>query len=194
MEELVLPDSIIELQKASIARNLSLKKVNIPKGLKHIPEYCFMGCPNLVELYVPDNIQTIGDKAFSLSGMKSVRLPNGVSIEASILDGCTNLKRLSIGNQIVMNLDQTQKFEGLSTDKNPKTGQNTWYVSYSDETGNIYTQEIDGLMLNSAKPPKQLDTYDWQSLKGVPLSDKSKTFNKISAASRLSEEPPNRQI
>ena len=149
LETLKLPDSITEIQKAGLARNLILKSVNIPKGLTSIPEYCLMGCPELKELNIPDNIKFIGDKAFSLSGMSSIRLPEGVGIEPSILDGCKGLKSITIGERTVINLDELGEnltFEGLRKTIDKKTGKEQWGICYSDERGEIHTHEVQGVM------------------------------------------------
>ncbi|MBR2743978.1 MAG: leucine-rich repeat domain-containing protein [Clostridia bacterium] len=154
LEELSLPDSITEIQKAGLARNLMLERVNIPKGLTSISEYCLMGCKSLKELTIPDNVKFIGDKAFSLSGMSTIRLPEGVGIVPSILDGCKSLRSITIGDKKVMDLDELGEnliFEGVKKSINGEDGQEQWYISYSDEKGNMHTQELSGVMSIEAK-------------------------------------------
>lgn len=113
-----------------------------------------MGCPQLEELTIPDNIRFICDKAFSLSGMTSIRLPEGVGIEPSILDGCKGLKSITIGERTSINLNELGEnliFECLQRTINEETGQEQWYISYSDEKGNMHTHELSGVMSIEAK-------------------------------------------
>ncbi len=107
-----------------------------------------MGCPQLKELTIPDNIKYIYDKAFSLSGMTSIILPEGVGIEPSILDGCRGLKSITIGKEVI-NLDELGEnltFEGLQRSINEKTGQEQWNISCSDKSGEMKTYELRGVM------------------------------------------------
>lgn len=149
-----MPDSITEIEKAGLARNLKLKSINIPKNLTTLPEYCLMGSQELAELYIPDNIKAIGDKAFSLSGISKIRLPEGVGIEETILDGCRKLKSIVIGDKTVISLTELGKdlaFEGLHKSINKETGKEVWKIIYTDKEGNIHTQELNGVMSIQAK-------------------------------------------
>ena len=69
LEELNLPST---LELMTISGLKSLKRINIPHGLKKI--ISLKDCPLIEELYIPDSVKHI--KEINLVGLKSIRLPH----------------------------------------------------------------------------------------------------------------------
>lgn len=62
------------LPKYAFGNNLTkcLESVDLPKGLKVLPAYCFDECKNLKEVFLPDSLELIGKGAFN--GCDKVKL------------------------------------------------------------------------------------------------------------------------
>ena len=57
---------------------ISLKKVNLPKGLKRIGDYAFAWMETLREAKIPSTVEYIGDEAFYETHLTSVKIPKSV--------------------------------------------------------------------------------------------------------------------
>lgn len=56
-------------------RNAALVEVVVPDGVEEIGRGAFRGCTRLTSVALPDSLQSIGDYAFSCTGIKSLHLP-----------------------------------------------------------------------------------------------------------------------
>ena len=67
-----------------------------------IPKNAFKGCTGLINVIIPNSVQTIGDMAFyECTGLESIDIPNSVtSIDASAFFGCTGLESIDIPNSV----------------------------------------------------------------------------------------------
>lgn len=63
LEEVVIPDTVTEIEKEAFSDCIALKRVTLPKGLKVIPDGCFKNC-SLTEIAFPDSLEEIGASAF----------------------------------------------------------------------------------------------------------------------------------
>ena len=65
---------------ARSAFNSKIKNVVIGESIKHIDDYAFFGCLELISIDIPDNVLTIGEHAFnSCSRLISVKIGSGVT-------------------------------------------------------------------------------------------------------------------
>ncbi len=127
LKSIRLPGRMEGLYAGAFRHCRSLEEAVIPEGIKVIPRDLFCGCrllhtvviPNTVEaiersknflsggafheckslreIHLPDGLTTIGQFAFSGSGLTEVRIPDGVtSIERGAFRYCKDLKRVSI--------------------------------------------------------------------------------------------------
>lgn len=126
-EALFIPDEyqgkpVIEIENEAF-KGCALKEVRIPTSVKTVGEYAFAGCTALYEVFfysgktgctainahafadcsaleeltMPGTLKSIGDFAFSFSGIKSVEIPRPVvSIGTSAFAFCTKLERVEI--------------------------------------------------------------------------------------------------
>ena len=53
--------------------------INIAEGITTIDNQAFKNCPNLKKITLPDSLTTIGDNAFSNSGIHEITIPKGVT-------------------------------------------------------------------------------------------------------------------
>lgn len=77
LEEVVLPDGLIEIGSDAFNRCYNLRSINFPVGLKTIEEYAFRNCRSLKEIILPDSVTDVGNYAFSdCVSVKKLKLPN----------------------------------------------------------------------------------------------------------------------
>ena len=76
--ELILPDSVMEIQESAFNGCANLKKVVLPKGLETIGEHAFSNCKNLETVLWPKALKSIGDCAFKSCGLTEAVLPETI--------------------------------------------------------------------------------------------------------------------
>ncbi len=105
LRDIEIPEAMTEIEKYAFFRCFSLKSIEIPEGVTEIGDYAFSGCSSLKTAgptgsgcdYEFGWTEKIPDYAFSCSGVKSIRLPEGVTeIGESAFDGCSSLKSIQI--------------------------------------------------------------------------------------------------
>lgn len=89
---------ISEITHCMLKDLLSIKSVEIPKGVTSIGWGAFSGCSGLISVSIPDSVTSIGNNAFSgCSGLISVTIPDSVtSIGRSAFSGCSGLTSITI--------------------------------------------------------------------------------------------------
>ena len=65
-------------------------------GLTSIADRAFIGCSNLASVIIPDNVATIGNRAFALTGLTSLELKNGVSSLKEMAFFSTHLSSINV--------------------------------------------------------------------------------------------------
>ena len=93
---------ISEITHCMLKDLLSIKSVEIPKGVTSIGWGAFSGCSGLISVTIPDSVTSIGEYAFSgCSGLKSVSIPDGVtSIGNNAFSGCSGLISVTIPDSV----------------------------------------------------------------------------------------------
>lgn len=80
IENVILPDSVLELGQNSFSGCTSLKNITLSKNIKKIPNSCFSGC---------------GFEAFTISDDLEIE-----ELENVVFQGCSNLKMVYIGKNV----------------------------------------------------------------------------------------------
>lgn len=94
--EIVIPDSVVNIDNTLIRNNSNLTKVTLGKGITKITGYLISGCPNLKTIIVRGTITRIenyamtGDTSITLSGF-GIDWSKVVYIGEDALKGCTSL-------------------------------------------------------------------------------------------------------
>ncbi|NLT09589.1 MAG: leucine-rich repeat protein [Ruminococcus sp.] len=114
LEEITFPDSLNTVKDFSVARNASLKKVDLSKTeIDKIGGYAFSGCTSLTEVNFPEELSTIGGAAFfGCTALTEVELPHLIT---------------SIGQYAFIDT-------GLKSVKIPRTVQEIGYCAFGYET------------------------------------------------------------
>lgn len=50
----------------------SFKSIELPESLEHIGNYCFINCPNLIHITLPESLKIIEDYPFERTGLKTI--------------------------------------------------------------------------------------------------------------------------
>lgn len=120
LQRLILPSSIIALQKKSLADCTALKRLALPETVRELgervfqrcrnlerldlsphltalPAYAFADCRSLTELTIPDGVTSVGSQCFyNCTQLKALALPRTVTeIGSGVLMNCARLERLS---------------------------------------------------------------------------------------------------
>ena len=61
MAELLLPDTLVDLGAASLAKCTKLETLELPESLRHIGACAFEGCTGLRRIVIPKNVDFISD-------------------------------------------------------------------------------------------------------------------------------------
>lgn len=125
LEEIIIPDSVIEIGDGAFAACNNLQQVSLPKGLTAISASLFRACPKLTSIEIPEGVTSIGTDAFSdchsletvsipagitsigsyafnyCLNLSSIILPEGITtIENGVFTACESLKSISIPNSV----------------------------------------------------------------------------------------------
>lgn len=90
LKSAVLPSSLKMIGWSMFYQCNNLTKVSIPKGITEIEAYAFCECKKL-NFTIPESVVSIGNKAFQNSGIKSVRISEGMTVGENVFADCKNL-------------------------------------------------------------------------------------------------------
>lgn len=68
-----------DIEEQAFSNCYSLKQINFPNNLKSIGKRAFFGTGKLQEIILPQKMTTIGDYAFCGSGLNKITIPSGVT-------------------------------------------------------------------------------------------------------------------
>ena len=75
--------------------------IEIPEGVKEIPEKAFCNCASLKKVVLPNSITTIGESAFSSSTIEEINFPEGlIRIDTWAFLWCDSLKEIILPNSL----------------------------------------------------------------------------------------------
>lgn len=109
IDELTMPDSVVEVQGSICYECPNLKRVVISDSLKELGQQagwnCFYGCENLDDVTLGSSLEVIGNGCFAYSKIESIHIPASVKqinyaafaacSELSQVTGCTGLEQLN---------------------------------------------------------------------------------------------------
>lgn len=124
LKSVVIPEGITVIGADAFISCRNLRSVTLPDGLITISPSSFSSCKSLTDLTIPETVETIGSLAFDAAGLRSIVVPNSVTLlgtgafrscenlESAILPenltaipdglfhGCTNLSTIQIPSSV----------------------------------------------------------------------------------------------
>ncbi len=70
----IIGGHIVKSTESSFANNEQIKMIIFSEGLKSIGDNTFINCTNLYEIIIPNSVETLGDYAFSNTGLREISL------------------------------------------------------------------------------------------------------------------------
>lgn len=99
VEEVVIPDTVTEIQDYAFSGNKALKSAKLSKNLKVIGINAFFNCKALTSVELPATLKEIGSYAFCATGLTSVVIPESNTLQALpqfCFFQCGSLKEVTI--------------------------------------------------------------------------------------------------
>ena len=98
-----LPENITEIPDYMFSWDEKLKNVEFSSSLTKIGNNAFWGCHALEAVNIPDTVKIIGDHAFSKSGLKEIRVPEGVEvISYGMFANCEQLEKVYLPETVTV--------------------------------------------------------------------------------------------
>lgn len=99
VEEVVMPDSITEVQDYAFSGNKGLKSATLSKNLKVLGINAFFNCKALTSIELPATLKEMGSYAFCATGLTSVVIPESQTLSSLpqfCFFQCASLKEITI--------------------------------------------------------------------------------------------------
>ena len=94
VEEVSLPECMIEIDINAFYRCRKLKKINLPDTITKIDAYSFYQCQKLKNISLPKNLETLGTHSFYGSGLETVLISGNIkTVGSSSFMMCDKLKK-----------------------------------------------------------------------------------------------------
>ena len=121
-KEVVIPDKVTDNGHTFMVTKIddeafkgaAFTKVTLPSTISSVPLGVFSGCTNLSKVIFPDEMKTIGQRAFeNCTALKEISLNNVANIASEAFKGCTSLTTLIADSKSVINA-HSLAFDGLN--------------------------------------------------------------------------------
>ena len=98
LEELIIPECVVQIQNCAFFSVKNVKKITLPKGLTEISSDCFAFLSALEEVCLFEGIKKIGKRAFiDCKSLKQLIIPEGVQeIGECAFTNCHALEKIYI--------------------------------------------------------------------------------------------------
>ena len=164
-----------------VDQQADIKRVVIESDVTTIGSNAFMACKNLESVSIPEGLVTIGDRAFSQTGLKSIVIPASVTaIGPSVHEvfyQCYNLKNITVesGNTVYKSVDGVlYTADGTTLIQYPQNKADTSYKMI-DEATKIeflafnYTQNLQTIDFNNVTTVADKGVYGNKALEEIVL-------------------------
>lgn len=103
IQSLVIPNTVIEIQKYGISECTSLTQLTLSNSLVDLGPYALRGCEEIKTITLPSSLRTIGANAFNMcSGLEEIIIPEGVtSIGAYAFAWCTSATKIYLPKTLI---------------------------------------------------------------------------------------------
>lgn len=97
VENIVLPDTLQEIQTGAFSSCYDLRTIRWSSGVKTIPDSCFIYCSKLVSVTNTSGVEKIGGGAFEQCGsLTSISLPKVKEVGEAAFKRCTSLEKIEL--------------------------------------------------------------------------------------------------
>lgn len=102
LTEIVIPDTVIRIDRSAFENCTGLTKIIIPNSVKEISSNVFRGCTSLTSITLPDSLDNLYLGVFqNCKELKSITLPDGLtSIYSDLFRGCTALTSIVLPDSV----------------------------------------------------------------------------------------------
>lgn len=102
LEEIKLPNSIVEIEKQAFYDWKNRISIDIPNGVTTIGAYAFTYCTNLTSVSIPGSVTAIKEHTFEeCTNLESVKMANGITlIDEHAFRVCTSLRHIDIPSSV----------------------------------------------------------------------------------------------
>ena len=182
LRRIILPNSVVKMEESVLSGCYALAEVTLPQSLVSM-ESCFNNCSSLKEIFIPDNVKTIGS-IFGCSSLETVNINNAVFKYdyENPFSLCPGLKNIIVSDRNpnhvcidgVLYTKESNKllcYPNLKTDRSYKIKNGTKAVVRSAFQGNQYIESL--TMPNSVVEIGEF-AFSNTSLKNVSLSNSLK--------------------
>lgn len=142
VEEVVMPDSITEIQDYAFSNNKNLKSVKLSKNLQVLGVNAFFNCQALKSIELPATLKEIRSYAFCATGLESVVIPESKTL-SSLPDfcffQCASLKEVTI--PVTITKIPNNAFKECSSDLKIKAYSGSYALNYAQKNG-LKSEEI----------------------------------------------------
>ena len=137
--------------KSAFANCNELSTVVLDNNIRTLGSQMFFHTPSLEYLLLPDELRMVGELCFKESGLRTITIPDHLSIPAGtqMFQGCTNLRDIYVeadnvpcGYQGLMEENQTMNFNWQGGENGKQTFSTSDYAATSNYNGTPYTIPI----------------------------------------------------
>lgn len=98
LEEIIIPDSVIQIGRCAFEGCNKLKKITLSKNLRILENYSFCNCQSLEEITIPKSLQYFSKGLFkNCKSLKKVNIESQINyIDDFAFSGCEKLEKLPI--------------------------------------------------------------------------------------------------
>lgn len=103
IQEIVVPDTVTDIQDYAFASNRNMRKITLSKNLKKLGTNVFFNCMSLESLELPASLESIGAFAFCGAGFSSITIPESktlTELPQYAFQQCPNLKEITLSSTL----------------------------------------------------------------------------------------------
>lgn len=101
-KKVIIEGNVITIPRNTFSQGHTLECIELPNSLKHIEDWAFFDCDNLLKIDIPDSVISIGEHAFhQCTSLTNLKLGNALTnISEGLFNGCTSLISVTIPNTV----------------------------------------------------------------------------------------------
>lgn len=103
LENISLPNGVTNIPNSMLEQCVNLKSIHIPYGVVDIGKSSFLGCKKLSNVYIPNTVKNIYSSAFyGCSNLEQIKLPDGITLISDRIFQSAGLKSINIPEKVTV--------------------------------------------------------------------------------------------